>query len=124
MGEVRGRDASGNIKFNDIGLFLKDQIKTYFSQVGTEVTLKYIDPSYMIRSMPANPHDSVFCLLLGHKAVHAGMAGRTNTVVGYWNGEYTHVPIPLAVSRPKQIDPDARFWSSVLAATGQPREMR
>ena len=124
MSEVRGRDASGNIKFNDIGLFLKDQIKTYFSQVGTEVTLKYIDPSYMIRSMPANPHDSVFCLLLGHNAVHAGMAGRTNTVVGYWNGEYTHVPIPLAVSRPKQIDPDARFWSSVLAATGQPREMR
>ncbi|UCF81900.1 MAG: ATP-dependent 6-phosphofructokinase [Desulfobacteraceae bacterium] len=124
MSEACGRDASGNIKFNDIGLFLKDHIRAYFKALGREVTLKYIDPSYMIRSMPANPHDSVFCLLLGHNAVHAGMAGRTNTVVGYWNGEYTHVPIPLAVSRRKQIDPDGRLWSSVLAATGQPREMR
>ena len=124
MSEARGQDASGNIKFNDIGLFLKDHIGAYFNEVGREVMLKYIDPSYMIRSMPANPHDSVFCLLLGHNAVHAGIAGRTNTVVGYWNGEYTHVPIPLAVSRRKQIDPDGRLWSSVLAATGQPREMR
>lgn len=123
MAVARGKDASGNIRFNDIGLFLKEQINAYFNRLGMEATLKYIDPSYTIRSMPANPHDSVFCLLLGHNAVHAGMAGRTNMVVGYWNGQYTHVPISLAVSRPKQIDPDARLWSSVLASTGQRREM-
>ena len=123
MAVARRKDASGNIRFNDIGLFLKEQINAYFNRLGMEATLKYIDPSYTIRSMPANPHDSVFCLLLGHNAVHAGMAGRTNMVVGYWNGQYTHVPISLAVSRPKQIDPDARLWSSVLASTGQPREM-
>jgi len=123
MGQRNDQDASGNIKLNDIGLFLKDQINTYLKGLGVEVNLKYIDPSYMIRSMPANPHDSVFCLLLGHNAAHAGLAGRTNMVVGYWNGQYTHVPIPLAVSRRKQIDPNGRLWSSVLASTGQPREM-
>ena len=116
-------DASGNIRLGDIGLFLKDRINDYLEQEGIEATLKYIDPSYMIRSMPANPHDSVFCLLLGHNAVHAGMAGMTNMVVGYWSGQYTHVPIPLAVSERKQIDPDGRLWSSVLASTGQPGGM-
>ena len=118
------RDASGNIRLQDIGLFLKEQIKAYFMKEGIETILKYIDPSYTIRSMPANPHDSVFCLLLGHNAVHAGMTGRTNMLVGFWNGEYTHVPIPLAVSERKQIDPNGRLWSSVLASTGQPKEMR
>ncbi len=124
MGERDEKDASGNLRFNDIGLFLKDKINVYMKKVGMEVSLKYIDPSYMIRSRPANPHDSVFCLLLGHNAAHAGMSGRTNMLVAYWNGEYTHVPIPLAVSRRKQIDPNDRLWSSVLASTGQPREMR
>lgn len=124
MEETHGRDKSGNIRLEDIGLFLKDKINGYMKQTGMDCTLKYIDPSYMIRSMPANPHDSVFCLLLGHNAVHAGMTGRTNMVVGYWSGEYIHVPIPLAISRRKQIDPDGRLWSSVLASTGQPRDMR
>ena len=120
---TNGRDASGNTALEDIGLFLRDKIKRYLHEVGMEASLKYIDPSYMIRSMPANPHDSVFCLLLGHNAVHAGMAGRTDMVVGYWNGEYTHVPIPLATSKRKRIDPDGRLWSSVMASTGQPKEM-
>ncbi|MBW2073049.1 MAG: ATP-dependent 6-phosphofructokinase, partial [Deltaproteobacteria bacterium] len=88
---TRERDASGNIKLADIGLFLKEQITAYFKQQGTEITLKYIDPSYLIRSMPASPPDSAFCLMLGHNAVHAGMAGRTNMVVGYWRDEFTHV---------------------------------
>jgi 6-phosphofructokinase 1 len=117
-------DPSGNIKLQDIGPFLKNRIEIYLKEKGMISTLKYIDPSYMIRSTPANPHDSVFCLLLGHNAVHAGMAGKTNMVVGYWNGEYTHVPIPLAVVKRKQIDPKGRLWSSVLASTGQPGDMR
>ncbi len=118
------RDASGNIRFGDIGLFLKNQINGYFKKEGMEVNLKYIDPSYTIRSLPANPRDSAFCLLLGHNAVHAGMTGRTNMLVGFWRGEFTHVPISLAASGRKRIDPDGRFWSTVLSCTGQPREMR
>ena len=117
------RDESGNIRFSDIGLFLKNRIQDYFKNIEMDVTLKYIDPSYTIRSMPANPHDSGFCLLLGHNAVHAGMCGKTNMVVGHWNNEFTHVPIPLAVSKRKQIDPQSRLWSNVLSCTGQPKEM-
>jgi 6-phosphofructokinase 1 len=73
--------------------------------------------------VPANAHDSAFCLLLGHNAVHAAMAGRTNMVVGFWRNEFTHLPISLAVSRRKQIDPNERLWSNVLQSTGQPRDM-
>ncbi|MBW2240100.1 MAG: ATP-dependent 6-phosphofructokinase, partial [Deltaproteobacteria bacterium] len=118
-----GRDASGNICLGDIGVFLKGQITNYFKKTGMEVTLKYIDPSYTIRSMPASPPDSVLCLMLGHNAVHAGMAGRTNMVVGYWKGEFTHVPIAAAVSKRKEIDPKDKVWTGVLSSTGQPREM-
>jgi len=121
--ETGERDASGNIRFGDIGLFLKERINRYFKEEGIEVNLKYIDPSYTIRSLPANPRDSAFCLQLGHNAVHAGMTGRTNMLVGYWRGAFTHVPIRMAVSSRKRIDPDGRFWSTVLSCTGQPREM-
>jgi len=115
------RDASGNIRFGDIGVFLRDRIREDFRQAGLEVNLKYIDPSYMIRSMPANPHDSAFCLLLGYHAVHAGMAGRTSMVVGNWKRDFTHVPIRLAVSQRKHIDPADKLWNNVLAAGEEPK---
>jgi 6-phosphofructokinase 1 len=117
------RDASGNLRYGDIGIFLRDAIKGHFAGSGREITLKYIDPSYIIRSQPANTHDSALCLLLGHSAVHAGMTGRTNMVVGFWNHQFTHVPIALATSARKKLDPDGWLWSSVLASTGQPRTM-
>ena len=117
------RDPSGNVRLGDIGPFLKEKIQVYFKEIGMEFSLKYIDPSYTIRSRPANPHDSVFCLLLGHNAVHAGMAGRTNTVVGFCKDQFTHVPISPAVSKRKQIDPKGRLWNNVLESTGQPAEM-
>jgi 6-phosphofructokinase 1 len=123
MGKTGERDASGNIRFSDIGLFLKESINGYFKKIGMEVNLKYIDPSYTIRSLPANPRDSVFCLLLGRHAVHAGMTGRTHMVVGFWKRDYTYVPVRLVASGRKSIDPDGRFWSTVLSSTGQPREM-
>jgi 6-phosphofructokinase 1 len=123
MAENQDRDASGNVRFEDIGLFLKDQITGYFKKVGMEINLKYIDPSYTIRSMPANARDSAFCLLLGHNAVHAGMAGRTDMLVGFWNHTFTHLPTSLAVSERKKIDPHSRLWSNVIESTGQPREM-
>jgi 6-phosphofructokinase 1 len=87
------------------------------------VNLKYIDPSYSIRSQQADADDASFCLLLGQNAVHAGMSGRTNMVVGVWRGEMTHVPIPKAVSQRKRLDPDDWEWNSVLASTGQPRDL-
>ncbi len=116
-------DASGNVKFFDIGTYLRDAIKEHFKSIGLEVNLKYIDPSYSIRSQPANAHDSAFCLLMGHNAVHAGMAGRTGMIVGFWNNLFTHLPISLAVSERKKIDPQGWLWNSVLASTGQSPNM-
>ena len=123
MGKSEERDASGNIRLGDIGIFLSDKIKEFLKKSGVEATLKYIDPSYTIRSMPASAFDSAFCLRLGHNAVHAGMAGRTNMVVGYWTNNFTHVPIPLAASERKRIDPAGKLWSEVLSCTGQPKKM-
>jgi 6-phosphofructokinase 1 len=117
------RDASGNLKHGDIGLFLRDRIKAYFKENRGDINLKYIDPSYTIRSQPANPRDSAFCLLLAHNAVHAGLAGRTNMVVGFWNNTFTHVPISLAIASRKKIDPQGRLWNSVVASTGQPLDL-
>jgi len=124
MGPSEERDASGNIRLGDIGLFLKDRITEYFKRIGMEVSVRYIDPSYTIRSMPAIAPDSGFCLLLGQHAVHAAMAGRTNMVVGYWKNEFTHVPIAAAVAARKRIDPRGRLWNNVLASTGQPRDLK
>jgi 6-phosphofructokinase 1 len=118
------RDASGNVLHSDIGVFLRDAIKEHFKKIGTEITLKYIDPSYIIRSVPANSHDSALCLLFGHNAVHAGMAGRTGIIIGFWNQRFTHVPISLAISERKKIDPEGWIWSSVLSSTGQPKSLR
>jgi 6-phosphofructokinase 1 len=117
------RDASGNVKHADIGIFLRDAIVGYFKAAGEPISLKYIDPSYTIRSRPANANDSAFCLILGHNAAHAGMAGRTGMVVGNWRGELTHVPIAAAVCRRKQIEPLGKLWTGVMSTTGQPREL-
>jgi len=123
--EQRGdRDASGNVKYGNIGHLLRDAIKEHFKGIEMPVNLKYIDPSYIIRSQPANPQDSAFCLLMGHCAVHAGMAGRTGMIVGYWNNLFTHVPISLATSERKKLDPKGWMWNAVVAATGQPLDMR
>lgn len=124
MSATDDRDASGNVRYGDIGPFLGDRIKEHFAAVGVELNLKYIDPSYMIRSQPANARDAAFCLLLGHAAVHAGLAGRTDMVVGQWSQRLTHVPIPLAVSSRKKLDPNSLLWQTVLSSTGQPRDMR
>jgi len=121
--QLAERDASGNIRYGDIGIFLRDRIKAHFSQTGRQVELKYIDPSYTIRSLPANAWDSAFCLILGQNAVHAGMAGKTDMVVGNWNHQGTHVPISLAVSKRKKLNPEGWLWNSVLAITGQPRHL-
>ena len=124
MAQSQDRDASGNVKYGDIGVFLRDAITDHFKRIGTDATLKYIDPSYTIRSVPATAHDAAFCLLLGQSAVHAGLSGRTNMVVSFWNHQFTHVPISLAVSARKKIDPEDALWSSVVTATGQPWDMR
>jgi 6-phosphofructokinase 1 len=112
-------DASGNILRGDIGLILKERIAEYFRQKKKPLSMKYIDPSYMIRGLPADSNDSGFCVMLGQNAVHAGMSGRTNMVVGYWNQYYVHIPTSLTILRRKKVDPEGRLWQTVLEITGQ-----
>lgn len=116
-----GTDASGNRKLGDIGLFLKKEIAAHFKAAGLDTTVKYIDPSYTIRSVPANASDSVFCFQLAENAVHAAMSGRTAMVVGLWNGHFVHVPTRLAISERKRVDTGSLLWQSVLDNTGQPK---
>ena len=124
MAKDGGVDASGNVRYGDIGVFLREAINSHFTRIGTAITLKYIDPGYTIRSLPTTAHDSAFCLLLAQNAVHAGLSGRTNMVVSFWNHQFTHVPIALAASARKKIDPESALWNSVVLSTGQPHDMR
>jgi 6-phosphofructokinase 1 len=119
MAEAPEFDASGNPRRGDIGAFLRDKITEAFRAQGISVSLKYIDPSYMIRSLPANARDANFCLRLGHAAVHAGMAGKTDMVIGSWRRRLTHVPIPVAVSSRKKVDTNGYLWQTLLSVTGQ-----
>ncbi|MEI8173876.1 MAG: ATP-dependent 6-phosphofructokinase [Deltaproteobacteria bacterium] len=116
-------DASGNLRLLDIGVFLKAQIENYFKAEGLEVNLKYIDPSYMIRSVPANASDRIYCGALGQYAVHAGMAGKTGMLVGLMKDEYVHLPLKMVGSGAK-VDPEGNVWMRVLETTGQPPMMR
>lgn len=122
--EYAEKDASGNIKYQDIGIYLKEKIREEFSAKGFSHTIKYIDPSYIIRSAPANANDSKFSNLLAQNAVHAALAGRTDFVVGYWNNEFTLIPISMAVAKRKKIDIEGELWWNVLEATGQPISMK
>jgi 6-phosphofructokinase 1 len=116
------KDASGNKRHADIGVYLKEQIVSYFKRIRMPADVKYIDPSYVIRSIPANCDDALLCDQLARHAVHAAMAGKTGALIGFWNGAFTHLPIALGVSEKKHVDPDGFIWSGVLAATGQPRK--
>ncbi len=113
------KDASGNIKLKDIGTYLAERINRHFARIPMEINLKYIDPSYIIRSQPANSNDRIFCGFLGQHAVHAGMAGKTNMMISLWNNEYVHVPIRAAVGKRKQVELEGNMWMSVLESTGQ-----
>ena len=114
------RDASGNIKLKDVGIFLTERIKDYFKHNNTEVNIKYIDPSYIIRSVKANPPDSVLCTALALDAVHAGMAGKTEMIIAMYHRSLVHVPMHQAISERNLVKPTGPLWLSVIGATGQP----
>jgi 6-phosphofructokinase 1 len=119
-----GTDASGNLKYGDIGPFLKKSIESHFKLGGKEINIKYIDPSYVIRSVPASPQDAIYCLRLAQNAVHAGMAGKTNMVVGRWHGHYVNLPMSVVTTRRRKVNPHGDLWITVLEATGQPAEFK
>jgi 6-phosphofructokinase 1 len=114
------RDASGNVKYEDIGIFLRDRIKEHFAARDIPINLKYLDPSYLIRSVPANAWDRVLSDRMARSAVHAAMAGKTGVLIGFEHGALIHVPIRTAVSEKKRMDVAGDIWNAVLSTTGQP----
>lgn len=117
-------DASGNIRYNDIGLFLKSEMKKFFAEQGIPISVKYIDPSYIIRSAPANSYDSIYCARLGAHAVHAAMSGRTKCLVSRIHNQFVYLPIKQAVSKRSHVDVEGTLWRDVLENTRQPNSMK
>jgi 6-phosphofructokinase 1 len=114
------RDASGNVKFKDIGQYLRQRIVEFFNDEKIPAVMRYFDPSYLVRSSPANAEDSVLCDFFARQAAHAAMAGKTGLVIGYLHDKFIHVPIELIVSQRKTMDVRGILWRAVLATTGQP----
>ena len=113
-------DAGGNVKMEDVGVYLRSRIIKHFEERKMEINLKYIDPSYAIRSAPANPDDSIYCERLGNAAAHAAMAGKTKMIIGLVNNEFVHLPIKLVISHRNKVDPESSLWRDTLDATHQP----
>lgn len=116
-------DASGNTVLGDIGAFLRRAIKADFADRDEPLTMRYLDPGYAIRSIPADASDSVYCARLAQTAVHAAMSGRTDVVVGRRRHRFVHVPIPAVTQGGHSVAPDGDLWLSVLESTAQPLDM-
>jgi 6-phosphofructokinase 1 len=116
-------DAGGNIKLVDVGTYLRDRIQEYFNEKQMEINLKYIDPSYIIRSAPSEPGDSIYCERLGNAAVHAAMAGKTKVIIGLVHNEFVHLPMKAVISHRSHVDPDGNLWRDTMDATHQPALM-
>jgi 6-phosphofructokinase 1 len=113
-------DASGNRKLADVGVVLRERLNAHFAPGPLDVTLKYIDPSYLIRSSAPNATDQIFCDRMARNAVHAAMAGKTGMLIGYWHGQMTHLPMHALRGHQRRVTPEGDLWFSVLENTGQP----
>jgi 6-phosphofructokinase 1 len=120
----QGKDPSGNEKMGDIGPFMKQAIEAHFKAKQETINVKYFDPSYSVRSIPANSEDSIFCWNLSRHAVYGAMSGRTEFCVGYWHGYFTYIPLQLMHGLHKSLDLNSELWRSVLSITGQPSDWR
>jgi len=113
-------DAGGNVKMADVGIYLRSRILKHFEEKKMEVSLKYIDPSYALRSAPANPDDSIYCERLGNAAAHAAMAGKTKVIIGLVNNRFVHLPIKTVITHRNKVNPESSLWRDTIDATHQP----
>ncbi|MFS7922434.1 putative 6-phosphofructokinase [Helianthus anomalus] len=115
------QDASGNKLLQDVGLWLSDKIKAHFAKIPSmPITLKYIDPTYMIRAVPSNASDNVYCTLLAQSCVHGVMAGYTGFTSGLVNGRQTYIPFNRITEKQNNVVITDRMWARLLSSTNQP----
>ncbi|KAH7282803.1 hypothetical protein KP509_35G048000 [Ceratopteris richardii] len=118
---TQARDASGNQLLRDIGLWLSQKLKDHYSKTKNEsLNLKYIDPTYMIRAIPSNASDNVYCTLLAQSGLHGAMAGYTGFTIGPVNGRHAFIPISRVTERPNRVNIADRMWARLLSSTNQP----
>jgi len=116
-----GADAGGNKVLADVGDFLKQEITSHCKKEGMPITIKYIDPTYMIRSVPANAYDSLFCSVLAQQAVHAAMAGYTGITVGKVDERYVMLPVHSIVDKgARVVNKNGATFERLITTTGQP----
>lgn len=113
-------DASGNKLLQDVGLWISQKIKDHFNKRKVVINLKYIDPTYMIRAIPSNASDNVYCTLLAHSAIHGAMSGFTGFTVGPVNGRHAYIPFYRVTERQNNVVITDRMWARVLSSTNQP----
>ncbi|CAD6240244.1 unnamed protein product [Miscanthus lutarioriparius] len=115
------QDASGNKLLLDVGLWLSQKIKDHFKKKPSfPITLKYIDPTYMIRAVKSNASDNVYCTLLAHSALHGAMAGYTGFTVAPVNGRHAYIPFYRITEKQNKVVITDRMWARVLCSTNQP----
>ncbi|MBC18280.1 ATP-dependent 6-phosphofructokinase [Pseudodesulfovibrio profundus] len=119
MGQPTKRDESGNPKLGDICGLLRKEITRHFSEQNLECNIKFIDPSYIIRSVPANAADRVYCSFLGQQALHAAMSGKTGMVVTHLKSTMVHLPLELVTSKRRTLNVHSDYWCTVMESTGQ-----
>lgn len=119
LADDTGTDLSGNANLADIGLFLKGRIGEHMKSVDKPASLKYVDPTYMVRATPATAADNIMCLQLAHDAVHGAFAGYTNFMAGRVNGRSVYIPLSAATGK-RMIEPNGNFWQQLVYSTGQP----
>ncbi|KAJ6799760.1 ATP-dependent 6-phosphofructokinase 6-like isoform X1 [Iris pallida] len=118
---MKNEDASGNKLLLDVGLWLSQKIKDHFTRTGKmAINLKYIDPTYMIRAIPSNASDNVYCTLLAHSAIHGAMAGYTGFTVGPVNGRHAYIPFHRVTETQNKVVITDRMWARLLSSTNQP----
>lgn len=120
------KDESGNLVFLDVGGWLKSELKNWWSRDHPNelFTIKYIDPTYMIRAVPANATDNSYCTLLAHSAIHGVMAGYTGFVCGPINGNYAYIPVDEVAKAKNKVDTKDHKWSWVRSVSNQPDFIR
>jgi 6-phosphofructokinase 1 len=119
-----GHDASGNKILGDVGPHLSEEINKHFKSRRIPVSVKYFDPSYHIRSVPANAGDSLLCERLARAAAHAGLAGKTDVLIGLWHNHLVHVPLAIASDAKKEMSLESELWTSVQSVTRQQKWYR
>ncbi|XP_042396037.1 ATP-dependent 6-phosphofructokinase 5, chloroplastic-like [Zingiber officinale] len=120
LSKSNATDASGNAMLGDIGVYMQQQIKMHFKNIGLPADIKYIDPTYMVRACRANASDAILCTLLGQNAVHGAFAGFSGITTGVCNTHHVYLPIPEVIRFPKSVNPNSRMWHRCLTSTGQP----